>query len=63
MGKTSNAVKSRYNAKAYDQLAVRIPKGMRDDFKSACDMNGDSMSAVIQEAIRAYLAKTSEKGN
>ena len=29
MGKTSSAVKNRYNAKAYDQLPVRVPKGRK----------------------------------
>lgn len=57
MGKTSSAVKSRYNAKTYDQLSVWVPKGTKETFKAACEANGDSMGSVILEAIKAYLAK------
>ena len=30
MGKTSSAVKDRYNAKAYDEIKIRVPKGQKD---------------------------------
>lgn len=63
MGKTSSAVKSRYNAKAYDQLSVWVPKGTKKIFKAACEANGDSMGSVILEAIKAYLAKYEVKEN
>ena len=63
MGKTSSAVKSRYNAKAYDQLSAWVPKGTKETFKAACEANGDSMGSVILEAIKAYLARNEVKEN
>ena len=57
MGKTSSAVKDRYNAKAYDQMTIRLPKGEKARFQEACARRGDSMNSVINEAIRAYMEK------
>lgn len=33
MGKTSSAVKNKYNAKAYDRINLTMPKGKRKLFK------------------------------
>lgn len=55
MGKTSSAVKDRYNAKAYDPLTVRLPKGMKDIFKNICQQNNDSMNNVIVKAVKEYI--------
>lgn len=55
MGKTSSAVKDRYNAKAYDELKARLPKGMKAEFQAICEANGDSMNSVVVAAVKAYI--------
>ena len=51
MSKTSSTVKNRYNAKAYDQLPVRVPKGRKDFIKSAADAANESLNGYIIKAI------------
>ncbi len=56
MGKTSWTVKERYNKKAYDELKSRLPKGMKEQFKAACEENKDTMNSVIVAAVKDYLS-------
>ncbi len=51
MGKTSSAVKNRYNAKVYDQLPIRIPKGHKSTVESAATAAGESVNGYVQRAI------------
>lgn len=51
MGKTSSAVKNRYNAKVYDQLPIRIPKGHKSTVESAAAAAGESVNGFVQRAI------------
>jgi len=52
MGKTSAAVKTRYNKKAYDRFLVTVKKGEKDLIKSAADAVGKSMNSYIVEAVK-----------
>ncbi len=60
MSKTSTASKAKYNAKAYDRLAVSIPKGMRETFRAACEQNGKTMNGLINKWIQAYIIQFQE---
>lgn len=51
VGKTSSAVKSRWNAKTYDQVPVRVPKGCKRIIESAASAAGESVNGYIQRAI------------
>ena len=51
MGKTSSAVKDRYNAKAYDEIKVRVPKGEKDVIQDHAARMGESVNAFINRAI------------
>ncbi len=51
MGKTSSKVKDRYNAKAYDEIKVRVTKGQKDEIKSHADSKGESLNGFINRAI------------
>ena len=51
MGKTSNAVKDRYNAKAYDDIRVRVPKGMKEQIQAYADANGETVNGLINRLI------------
>ena len=57
MGKTSSAVKDRYNAKAYDEIKVRVPKGRKAVIVAHLEARGDgeSMNAFISRAIDTQM--------
>lgn len=54
---TSTAVKQRYNEKAYDNIAVRVPKEMAAAFKAKCLETGIPQAQVIKAAIEKFLAE------
>jgi predicted HicB family RNase H-like nuclease len=55
MGKTSNAVKDRYNAKNYDDLRVRVPKGMKEAIQAHAEANGETVNGFINRLINDAL--------
>ena len=58
MGKTSSTVKDRYNAKAYDEIKVRVGKGEKDIIKSHADrLYGGSVNKFINMAIMSQLER------
>lgn len=60
MGKTSSAVKDRYNAKAYDEIKVRVPKGKKETIKAHADQQGESVNAFIGRAIDETMQRDTE---
>lgn len=57
MSKTSSAVKDRYNAKAYDEIKVRVPKGQKDSIKAHADrFDGGSVNGFITRDINNQIA-------
>lgn len=57
MSKTSAAVKNRYNAKAYDRIAVVVPKGQKEIIKAHAESKGESLNGFIQRAIEETMKK------
>lgn len=57
MSKTSSAVKSRWNAKAYDQIIVRVKKGDKDSIKAFAEQNGESLNGYIVRLIEEDMNK------
>lgn len=57
MAKTSAAVKNRYNAKAYDRIALVVPKGQKDIIKAHAEAHGESVNGFIQRAIAEAMAR------
>ena len=56
MGKTSSAAKDRWNAKAYDEIKVRVPKGKKDEIKAHADrFDGGSVNSFIFRAITSQM--------
>ena len=51
MGKTSSAVKARYNAKAYDRLAITIPKGRKATVEQYAQGRGVSVNGLVNELL------------
>lgn len=52
MSKTSTASKNKYNAKAYDQIPLRVPKGKRDEIKAHAESKGVSLNKYIVDLIK-----------
>ena len=48
--KTSTAVKSRYNQKAYDVISVRVPKDLAAAFREKCDAEGAVQAQIMAAA-------------
>ena len=51
MGKTSNAVKDRYNAKAYDDIRLRVPKGEKEKIQAFAETQGETVNGFINRLI------------
>ena len=51
MGKTSSAVKNKYNAKAYDRINLTMPKGKKEVIQNHAEERGESTNAFINRAI------------
>ncbi len=56
-GKTSTTAKNRYNAKAYDQIPLRVPKGQKEVIQEHAKTQGESTNAFITRAIRETMQK------
>lgn len=61
MGKTSSAVKNRYNAKAYDQIPIRVPKGRKADIDAYAKAHGESVNGLVNGFFREILGLTEEE--
>ena len=59
MGKTSSAVKDRYNAKAYDEIKVRVYKGQKEQIKNVADSLGEPVNTFIGKSIEERIQKVS----
>ena len=64
MGKTSNAVKDRYNAKAYDDIRLRVPKGQKEKIQAYAESRGETVNGFINRLIAETMGvdKTADGG-
>lgn len=60
MGKTSSAVKNKYNAKAYDRTNLTMPKGKKEVIQNHAEERGESTNAFINRAINETMQRDSE---
>lgn len=51
MGTSRTKANNKYNAKAYDRLAVQVHKGSREVIQAAATKAGESTNAYVVEAI------------
>ena len=61
MGKTSSAVKNRYNAKAYDRITVVVPKGRKGAVETFAHSQGESVNSLVNALLRERLGLTEEE--
>lgn len=57
MGKTSSAVKDRYNAKVYDEIKVRVAKGRKEMIRNHALSMQESTTAFINRAITETIQR------
>lgn len=62
MGKTSNASKDKYNAKTYDDIRLRVPKGQKEKIQTFAEANGETVNGFINRLIAEAMGehKTAE---
>jgi len=61
VGRTSSAVKNRYNAKAYDQLPIRVPKGKKAVIDAYAKERGVSVNGLVNNVLREMLGMSEEE--
>lgn len=59
--KTSSAVKQRYNEKAYDRLAITIPKGRKETIETYTAKEGMSVNGLVNRLLRETVGMTEEE--
>lgn len=57
MGRTSSIVKDRYNAKAYDEIKVRVAKGRKEEVRTHAEARGESVNGFINRAISETMER------
>ncbi|MBQ8894373.1 MAG: hypothetical protein IJ043_08200 [Clostridia bacterium] len=62
MGKTSAAVKNKWNEKAYDRINLTVPKGQKEVIKAHADSKGESVNGFISRAIDETMKRDQEDG-
>ena len=48
---------AKYNAKAYEQMLIRVPKGKKDIIKAHAEQKGESLNGFINRAIDEAMKK------
>ena len=60
MGKTSAAVKNKWNDKAYDRINLTVPKGQKTLIQKHAASREESMNGFIQRAIKETMERDTE---
>ena len=55
--KSATRAKNKYNAKAYDRIALQVYKGERDKLRAHAEARGESLNGFINRAIRETLER------
>ncbi len=61
MGKTSSAVKDKYNKKTYDEIKTRVKKGEKEIIAQFATARGESLNGFINRAIRETMERDLNK--
>ena len=53
----------KWNAKAYEQILIRVNKGKKDQIQKFAEGNGESLNGFVNRAIDEAMSQTgAEKG-
>ena len=61
MPKAQTKASNKYNAKAYDRIALQVKKGERDIIKQFAESRGKSLNGYINELILADMEQAGVK--
>ena len=61
MSKPTNAVKDRWNAKNYDDLRVRVPKGRKADIEAYAAEHEITINSLINSLLANTLSLTEDE--
>ena len=64
MGKVSQEVRQRYEAKVYDKVLLRLRKDTdvdKDIIQAAADRAGESLNGYIVQAVRERMEREKDK--
>lgn len=62
ISKARRRANEKYNAKAYDEIKVRVPKGRKEEIKSHADKyDGGSVNGFIKRAIDETMERDNQK--
>lgn len=61
MGKTSSAVKNRWNAKAYEELKIRVPKGLKSAVEAHAKAQGESVNGLVNSLLRVDMGLSADE--
>ena len=57
MTKPATIAKNKYNAKAYDRIALQVKKGEKDKIKDHAQSKGESLNGFINRAIDETMSR------
>lgn len=55
--KAQQGAVTRYEAKAYDKILLRVKKGQREEIQDAAEQAGESMNQFIVNAIKDRMER------
>lgn len=56
----STKAKNKYNAKAYDRIALQVKKGKREELKAHALQQGESLNGFINRAIEQAMQQDTQ---
>nr|DAL46785.1 MAG TPA_asm: Alginate and motility regulator [Caudoviricetes sp.] len=63
VSKAQKAATAKYEAKTYDKVLVRLPRGKKIEIESAAKTEGKSVNGFISEAIDEKLQRVGNNGD
>ncbi len=60
MSKPQTRASNKYNAKAYDRLAIQVKKGRKADIQAAAAKQGESLNAYVVKAVEQRMEAEQE---
>ena len=55
MSKAQTRASNKYNAKAYDRLAIQVKKGKKSEIQAAAEKQGESLNAYVIGAVERRM--------
>lgn len=61
LGTAQTKASNKYNAKAYDRIALQVKKGKKEVLQAHAQRQGKSLNGFINEAIDEKIERDNEK--